>query len=240
MLEAKGFDSVSPELRERHEKKWVEILSRHYRRQEAAIVSRVPVAISSNDGKSDLGGGIWWDDDRWNSELAVDLLRLNNLTAVAWARRMLEMIGTEIEDWEAFEAGMLPWLAEHSRIQAEYFNTQTREALSTALFDPDPLEAVKGVFSTAVTVWAIRESVSAVTNASNFGYHEAANASGLRQKRWRVNSSNPRPTHAAMNGETVGIRENFSNGLRWPGDSRGSADETAGCQCSVEFLGDEG
>jgi hypothetical protein len=147
-------------------------------------------------------------------------------------------MGTEIEDWAAFEDRMLPWLAEHSRIQAENFNTQTREALSTALLDPEPLEAVKGVFNTAITVWASKEAISAVTNASNFGSHEAANASGLRQKRWRVNSNNPRPTHAAINGETVGIRENFSNGLRWPGDSRGSADETAGCLCSVEFLGD--
>ena len=240
LLEAKGFDSVSPELRERHERKWIEILSRYYRRQEAAIVSRVPAAIGTNDGKSDLGSGIWWDDERWNSELSVDLLRLNNLTTIEWAKRMLELMDTQIEDWEAFEAGMLPWLAEHSRIQAENFNKQTREALSTALLDPEPLEAVKGVFNTAITVWAAKEAISAVTNASNFGAHEAANASGLRQKRWRVNSNNPRPTHAAMNGETVGIRENFSNGLRWPGDSRGSADETAGCQCSVEFLEGEG
>jgi len=242
LLEAKGFDSVSPELRERHERKWIEILSRYYRRQEAAIVSRVPATLGTNDssngGKSDLGGGIWWDDERWNSELSVDLLRLNNLTTIEWAKRMLELMGTQIEDWDAFEAGMVPWLAEHSRIQAENFNKQTREALSTALLDPDPLEAVKGVFNTAITVWAAKEAISAVTNASNFGSHEAANASGLRQKRWRVNSNNPRPTHAAMNGETVGIRENFSNGLRWPGDSRGSADETAGCLCSVEFLGD--
>jgi hypothetical protein len=238
MLEAKGFDSVAPQLRARHEQKWVEILSRHYRRQESVIVSRVPAAISSNDGKSDLGGGVWWDEERWNSELSVDLLRLNKLTTIEWAKRMLELMGTEIEDWAAFEDRMLPWLAEHSRIQAENFNTQTREALSTALLDPEPLEAVKGVFNTAITVWASKEAISAVTNASNFGSHEAANASGLRQKRWRVNSNNPRPTHAAINGETVGIRENFSNGLRWPGDSRGSADETAGCLCSVEFLGD--
>jgi len=238
MLAAKGFDSVSPELRERHERKWIEILSRYYRRQEAAIVSRVPAAIGTNDGKSDLGNGIWWDDERWNSELSVDLLRLNNLTTIEWAKRMLELMGTQIEDWEAFEAGMLPWLAEHSRIQAENFNKQTREALSTALLGPEPLEAVKGVFNTAITVWASREAISAVTNASNFGAHEVANEKGLREKRWRVNSNNPRPTHAAINGETVGIRENFSNGLRWPGDSRGSADETAGCLCSVEFLGD--
>ncbi|OGC95336.1 MAG: phage portal protein [candidate division Zixibacteria bacterium RBG_16_53_22] len=236
LLSSKGFDSASPELRERHQRKWVEILSKHYRRQEAAILSRVPAAISSNDGKSDLGGGVWWDEDRWNAELMADLLRLNYLTATEWAKRMLEMMGEEIEDWEAFRDGMAPWLEEHSRIQAEYFNTQTQGAISTALFDPDPLEAVRNVFNLAITVWAVRQAVGSITNASNFGFHEVANAKGFKSKRWHVNSSNPRPSHAAMSGQTVGIRELFSNGLRWPGDSRGSADETANCECSVEFL----
>jgi len=250
MLHAKGFDSVSPELRERHERKWREVLHKLITDQQSVILSQVGAEISSGKGKSYIGSvewksyigsGVWWsdeDDDGWNSRLTADLLRLNHLTTIEWAKRMLEQMGTQIEDWEAFEDRLLPWLAEHSRIQAENFNTQTREALSTALLDPDPLEAVKGVFNTAITVRVVSEAVSAVTNASNFGAHEAANASGLRQKRWRVNSNNPRPTHAAINGETVGIREVFSNGLRWPGDSRGSADETAGCQCSVEFLGE--
>lgn len=236
MLEAKGYDSASPELRERHERKWRELLSRFYRRQEGDILSRVPAAIGSNVGKSDLGGGVWWDDDRWNSELTVDLLRLNNLTATEWAERMLELMGEQIEDWDAFKDRMIPWLEEHSRIQAGYFNAQTQAAISTALLDPDPLEAVRGVFNLAITVWALRQAVGAVTNASSFGFHEVANTKGLKNKRWHVNSSNPRASHAAMNGQTVGIRDSFSNGLRWPGDSRGSADETAGCLCSVEFL----
>ena len=77
--------------------------------------------------------------------------------------------------------------------------------------------------------------LSGVTSAANFGSNEAANAGGLRQKTWRVTSSNPRDAHAAMNGETVGIRDLFSNGMRWPGDPAGGADNNAGCQCSVEF-----
>ena len=51
----------------------------------------------------------------------------------------------------------------------------------------------------------------------------------------RVNSSNPRDEHLAMAGETVGIRERFSNGMRWPGDPAGGAENNANCQCSVEF-----
>jgi hypothetical protein len=82
----------------------------------------------------------------------------------------------------------------------------------------------------------VREAVSAVTTASNFGSHEAANASGLRKKRWSVNSDNPRDSHAAMNGETVAIQDQFSNGLMWPGDPSGSAEDNANCQCTVDFM----
>ena len=39
-----------------------------------------------------------------------------------------------------------------------------------------------------------------------------------------------------MNGETVGIRERFSNGADWPGDSRVlGASDVANCHCEVEL-----
>jgi HK97 family phage portal protein len=232
-LQAKSYSSEHAQLRERHQQKWVEVLAHHYRRQEAAITSRVPKAMANS--KTDIGG-VWWDDDRWNDELTADLLRLNNLTATAWADYMIEQTDTDIEDTQTFHDRMLPWLSEHSRRQAVNFNTQTRDAVTGALREPDVLDAVKGVFTIAVTVWAVREAISAVTTASNFGSTEAANAGNLRQKRWRTNSQNPRESHAAMNGEIVGIRDLFSNGLRWPGDPSGSAEDNANCQCSVDFL----
>ena len=55
------------------------------------------------------------------------------------------------------------------------------------------------------------------------------------QKRW-VTGDNPRPEHAAMNGETVDIDEAFSNGCEWPGDDNGDPDTTCGCNCSTEVI----
>lgn len=218
------FDSHAPELRERYQAKWIEVLSRHYRRQEAAVVSRVPKAA-----KGDIGG-VWWDDDRWINELTADILRLNTATAMAWGERTAEKLGVEVS-----ADAMLPYLSEHSRIQSTYINTYTRDQVETALKEPDPVSAVKDLFGQAVSVWATREAVTAVTAMSNFGTQEAARSGGLRKKTWRVNSGNPRDTHSAMNGQTVGIRENFSNGMRWPGDPAGGAENNANCQCSVEF-----
>jgi HK97 family phage portal protein len=221
---AKAIGATAPELRERHEQKWTEALTRHYRRQEAAIVSRVP-----KGRKTDIGG-VWWDDERWDSELTADLFRLNNLTAMAWAGLIAEQTGMP-----ASEERMQAWLLEHSQVQAGYINGQTRDALEEALRQPEPLDAVKNVFNLALTVWAVRQAVSAVTSASNFGATEAAIAGGLTKKTWRVNSSNPRPSHAALNGTSVGIRDKFPNGLRWPGDPAGTAEDNAMCHCTVDF-----
>jgi hypothetical protein len=220
----KAIGAADGRLREQHERKWSEALARHYRRQEAAIVSRVGKGL-----KADIGG-VWYDEDRWNEELTADLYRLNLLTAMAFAAFVVEQTGQAVS-----EERMQAWLFEHSRIQAEYINEATRDELENALRDPDPLAAVKAVFATALGVWALQRAVSAVTTAASFGRTEAAGAAGLRKKTWRVTSSNPRPGHAAINGETVGIREKFSNGLRWPGDPQGTADDNANCKCEVIF-----
>lgn len=227
----KALDVFNRELRDRHVQKWREVLTRHYRRQEAAIVSRLPEAVGRSDGqqKADIGG-VWWDDDRWTSELYDDLLPLNELTATTWAELSAGALDAEVD-----KARMMPWIQEHTRVQAAYINDYTRDQIEIALRDPEARDAVKGVFEQALTVWALRQANAAVTAALNFGATEGAAAGGLRRKTWQVNSGNPRPDHAALNGVTVGIRERFPNGLRWPGDPSGGAEQNANCQCTVRF-----
>lgn len=57
-------------------------------------------------------------------------------------------------------------------------------------------------------------------------------------KTWVVTSDNPRPTHADIDGETIGMDETFSNGLAFPGDGNtGDAAETANCTCVMAVEG---
>lgn len=231
--EGKGSNATQPALRARYREKYRQTLAHHYRRQGDAMISRVPKLRAS--GKA-VVGGVWYDEARWNDELTADLFGLNRVTALTWAGTVVDQTGIDIENMDAFEARMLPWLAEHSRVQAEGINANVRDNLEVALADPsDPLGAVKGMFELAVTVWAVLGAVTAVTSSANFGGHEAAQAGGLRSKTWHVNNSNPRPSHAAMNGMTIDIRGTFPTGQRWPGDPAGGADEVANCDCSVEF-----
>lgn len=216
------LDTAYLPLRERHEAKWVEVLSGHFRRQGAAIVSRVAA--------KQFIGEIWFDGDRWNEELGADLLRLNLLTAGAWGQTVATELETEID-----EDLMLPWLAENARIAAEEINATTRDGVANALTDEEPRSAIQHLFELALGVRAVAIARSKVTTAANFGSQEAARQGGLKTKTWQVNSANPREDHAALDGTTVAIGELFPNGMRWPGDPSGGAEQVANCQCSISF-----
>lgn len=77
-----------------------------------------------------------------------------------------------------------------------------------------------------------------VSTTTAFASHEGAKHAGARTKTWRVHDPNPRPTHARADGQTVGIREEFTIGSkrgRWPHDHRLGVDEIAGCTCRLRF-----
>ena len=75
-----------------------------------------------------------------------------------------------------------------------------------------------------------------MTAASGFATQEAAKQTGRRAtKTWLVTSTNPRPTHAVMNEQTVELEAKFSNGAEWPADAALDIDEVAGCQCELEI-----
>lgn len=88
---------------------------------------------------------------------------------------------------------------------------------------PDHGDEAAKVFGLGLALWDY-----------SWGRLEAGRQNGAATKTWVVTSSNPRAEHAAMNGETVGLDEEFSNGLRWPGDSAsGDPAEVANCRCEV-------
>ena len=74
-----------------------------------------------------------------------------------------------------------------------------------------------------------------VIGASNFGAFEGYKQSGVvERKEWLATKDDrTRPDHAAIDGQIVGLDETFSNGLRFPGDPRGSAEDVINCRCTV-------
>ena len=238
------IDPTLPELRVRYREKWTRVLVRHFERQRSTILSKSasppgqphprPLSSGGEGGKA-IDPEVLWDADRWNRELFEDHFRLNVATALEWARYVAKEMGLG----ELDEARLLHWLMENSRIAAENINQGTLDALRASFERLEPAqdwrEPAKEVFEKAISWRAPMLALWATTAAAAFGAHSGAAQAGLRTKTWKVNSGNPRAAHARLNGETVPIGQRFSNGMMWPGDPIGGADDNANCECSVTF-----
>lgn len=85
---------------------------------------------------------------------------------------------------------------------------------------------------------AVRTARTAVTSAQNGGRlasYEKADQMGVKvRKVWvATKDDRTRRDHRRMDGETVDWDEDFSNGLRFPGDPSGEPKEVYSCRCTV-------
>lgn len=133
------------------------------------------------------------------------------------------------------------WSADAMRAYVQKMADTTARGINAGVIDAAAAEDWSGddpkasLLETLATVAGVAWAASALADARGFGGHDAASAAGATSKTWDVHSSNPRPSHAALGGETVAVDGTFSNGLRWPGDRNGSVDQVAGCTCGVTY-----
>ena len=199
------------------------VIQKFLKRQASAVLPRM-------GAKTD-----WWDADRWDDELAEDIEEVMDDIADTHGRQTAKSIGTEYSIditrnyLKAMAAG-----------RAKAINVATYQDLVDAEDDEDEENTPSAVFekrenragtlgrslATAVASWAVLE---AVHQAQDRGFSQRV------MKTW-VTGDNPRPSHQAMDGETVDVDADFSNGAYWPGDSDLDVDEVAGCNCSVEII----
>lgn len=91
---------------------------------------------------------------------------------------------------------------------------------------------------------AMRSARTAMTSAHNLGklkgYGNAAKMGIDVQKRWLATlDKRTRGSHRHLDGETVELDEEFSNGLKYPGDPDGAGSEVYNCRCTmVPVIGD--
>lgn len=211
------------EIPEEHRKATAEVFSKFFARQRQVVLTRAGAKAPK-----------WWDADRWDEELSEDLLTESLTISKAAALSALAGLGVSageysVERTEAF-------LKKVAQRIAGQVNATTVAALEAALADGGT-EAMAHVFDVAEESRAEQSGMTAAASFVGFGMVEAARqARPKAQKRWQVNSGNPRSSHAAVNGESVPIDETFSNGLEWPGGLGADADEVANCQCSVVIV----
>lgn len=199
-----------------------EVLRKFFKRQAKSILPKIGA------------GDDWWDKERWDKELADDLEELVQKVSDEHGVKTAKELGTEF-----IKEITVAYLRKLVEGRAKAINSKTHEKLEEAVEDPEgqPAEVFEVRESkdaemlgtslvTAVASWAVLE---AVHQAQDHGYEKKV------EKEW-VTGPNSRPSHAAMNGQRVGIDEKFSNGAEWPGDDNLSPDESCGCNCSTDVI----
>lgn len=208
---------------ERHTAKIAEVLRGFFKRQSATVLSAIGA------------GRDWWDGERWDKELADDLHALAVTVAEALGKAEAEALGYEADDYDA--DATVNFLRAASERYARNINLTTKAQLDEAVSDDDGDPA--HVFDVAQESRADGASAGIGTFLAGFATVEAARQIARSHdvqptKTW-VTGVNPRPAHAAMDGETVPLDEDFSNGLPWPGAAEGSAEDNANCNCSLQI-----
>ncbi len=204
-----------------------QVLSKFFARQRDSVLSKLSA------------GGEWWDAERWDKELAEDLLKV--------AVGLFGRVGEDVLAKAGFDASELDidrataFLKAVSESRARMVNAATKEQLDVSMNDSES-EAERstpdGVFDLIESSRGNVIASTLLTTLAAFTTTEAAKqvAGSVATKRWVTNSKNPRSEHARMSGETVPVGEKFSNGSDWPGDPVLGADGVANCQCSVEII----
>ena len=218
-----------------------ECLRKFFKRQSRSVLQSIEKEKARGaDSKAADDFPDWWNADRWNRELAEDLTPLFASIATAQGRKTLREIGLEPGDFNS--DAIQNYIAAMAAGKAKAINNVTYRELREALDEDhgeDTLGATpEGVFEKAEDSRAEKSGVSFATAVAGWAVLEAVRQQAPNSgamKTWIVTSGNPRPEHAAMNGETVPYDEAFSNGAEWPGDQVLTPEESCNCMCQVEI-----
>lgn len=221
-VEAGGAKGTQPAVKAAttsQRQKIAQVLDAFFERQGKAVLSRI------GGGEDD-----WWDGDRWDAELTEDILKVSHTLAATLGASAARRLGFD----DGYDPDMtVNFLKTVAADRAAGINATTRDQLEEAMADEEGDPAA--VFESAKEARTPVAAMSAATFVAGFAAVEAAKQIAQREglspsKTWRT-GSNPRSSHARMDGETVPVGEKFSNGMDWPGQGDG---KDANCNCDVE------
>lgn len=207
-----------------------EILVKFWKRQAKSVLPKLGAKAAG-----------WWDEDRWNEELADDLEPVIQEVADVHGNEAARALGAKYDT-----ARTRKYLRALTEGRAVAINSSTKAKIEEAIASEDEEQTPEKVFenrenadsgmfgrslASVVAGWAVTHE--APQQAEDQGIHK------IVEKRW-ITGYNARPEHAMMNGETVPVYESFSNGCYWPGDENGDPETTCGCNCSTEVIITEG
>lgn len=202
------------------------VLKSFFERQARSVIPKISAAPED-----------FWNEERWNKELADDLEPVLTTIADRHGKQAAEVLASEYST-DLTRA----YIRTAAESRAKRINDRTLEHIEADLKNEEPDTA---------HVYEVRENAagrlakSAAASIASFAIAEAAHQAvsegaprvvgRIVEKEW-ITGENARDSHAAMNGERVPIDADFSNGQHWPGENIGDPSESCGCNCTTEVV----
>ena len=221
--------SISGKVPQREQDKVADLLDGFFKRQAKSIIPKLGAEAD------------WWNEERWNKELADDLEPVMDEIATKHGEKMARALGVEYVAEKTVN-----YLRKMAEGRAETINAETKKKIQQAVDDADedeedPEDAVRHEMDKRSDVDAALLGAMLSKVAAGWGTEEAtrqATDQGSRKKVFKVweTGANARESHQLMDGEMVPIDEPFSNGADWPGDDSLDPDESCGCNCTTRVI----
>ena len=221
---------INAGVTEKEQDEVADLLSGFFKRQAKSILPKVGADAE------------WWNEDRWNKELADDMEPVLNEIASTHGEQTAKAIDTVFD-----RDRIANYIRKTAEARAETINNETRKKIQQAMDDAeedeeeDLEETVQHAFDKRAEVDSGLLGTMLAKTIAGWGNEEAgrqATEQGSRKRVYKVwvAGANARASHAAMDGERVPIYETFSNGADWPGDDSLDPDESCGCNCSTRII----
>jgi hypothetical protein len=191
------------------------------------------------------------DSDRQTRTVLLPILTVSAIAGAAWMARQLQLDQPRVTQGHQ----QLQTLTRQRVPLINSINTTTRSRLRAKLEvaaaeeDEDALveaawDGLDGVFDSAMAARAEGISLTEVGVWWATGEYQEMAEEGVPGRQWfTMMDSKVRDTHAAMEGQCVGLEEDFETGggvlLAYPGDPSGPPEEVYNCRC-VEVPVEEG
>jgi SPP1 gp7 family putative phage head morphogenesis protein len=157
------------------------------------------------------------------------------------AKIEIDRLGLGI-DFDVSNPAVQAWISDKTFKFANEVNKETlsvlrdelREAISTGEGIKEAEKRIERVFDMARGYRTERIARTEIISAYNNGAMEAYEQSGVVEEKEWISSrdADVRPSHQ-IDGEQVGLGEQFSNGLEYPGDPAGQPEEVINCRCTI-------
>lgn len=163
--------------------------------------------------------------ERWGDRLAGEIADMNSRVAYEIGSRVAQDFGLDVpRQWSS--RGMENYLQDVSQQMGYGFSELVEKGIRGA-GDRARLETFLQEMQGSMRERLGREMVG---TSANFAALDAGERAGAGFKQWRTTSGNPRPEHAALNGQLRPFGDLFSNGMAYPRGS-GPPGQTANCKC---------